>query len=353
MSTSFQSTSLNQVLVTILTCLSLVISGAVACWAILWDDPPSILATPHITGTAPVTELEFSDAQLVTVEASMLPLQAMLSPAGGIITSSTCSAGGTVTSGQSVFSINGSPVIALATSVPFWRDIHLGDTGMDVIALASELARLGRFDGTIENLASYDILESYWQLATELGISVESNDFTEPIPMSQVTWLPQDGLQISSCDSIVGSSVTPGQQVAGFVTALASAWITTDISGLTPGPRVLQVDNMTISVDPDGRVTEPAELTALSTTHVAMLATGTEQNTTFQATYVLLEPLLVSVIPPSAIRPGITGRGCVVGDDRTTSVTIVASNLGQSYVLFDGPSPGSVVLNPPEDLTCP
>jgi hypothetical protein len=83
---------------------------------------------------------------------------------------------------------------------------------------------------------------------------------------------------------------------------------------------------------------------------VSLAGGGTPQ---VQGQYALAKPLDVSVVPPSAVVAAGATKGCVVGADATVyAVTIVGSELGQSFVIFAGSPPTSVELAPSRTTTC-
>ena len=332
--------------------LCLVVLGAVGAAAVLWDDPPDILASPTVSGTAPVTQREFDDSQLVALAVTVGAKESLLSATQGILTKSSCAVGAEAVSGKSLFSVDGVAVVSLATGVPMWRDITWGDSGEDVRALASELARLGRFDGDVKAKAGWGLVSAFHKLAVDLG--TPSSEIPEGVvPVSQIAWLPRDSVLISSCDGVVGAPVTVGQSLVGFDTPVVSARITTDLSRFTPGTRTLMLDGQAIATNEDGTITDPQALRALSDTQLFKFAVMSDSLSSLQGKYVLTEPLTVSVIPPAAINATQTGEGCVIGDGEPMRIIIVSSELGQSFVTFEGSPPSMVALNPPRDLVCP
>lgn len=349
--TSANGSRLSRMMVAVLAGVCLVAVGAVASWAILVDDPPSLLVKTAVAGSAPVVQREFDDSQLVSVAVTQGSAQALVAPAGGVVTAFTCGVGQPVSSGQSVMSIGPIPIISLATGVPLWRDIKSGDRGGDVTALAAELTRLGRFDGDVEGSAGRGLLAAVRQLQKDLG-TPEADLVDQVIPMSQLAWLPTDQAVAASCDVSVGSTVTPGTTVIGFDAPIVAATVSADTTRFAPGDRTLIVDGHRLAVGPDGAITDPDALTQLSASPSVTNARRAGVLNSLHAHYPLATPMTVSVIPPVSIRPIAKGRGCVVAADQALPVTIVASELGQSFVTFDGPAPQSVRLDPPSDLTC-
>ncbi|MDR0416449.1 MAG: hypothetical protein LBH76_03880, partial [Propionibacteriaceae bacterium] len=86
-----------------------------------------------------VTKQIYDDARTVTLTLTAGPEQRFQTPRSGRVTSSACAAGAEFISGGSALSVDGVPVLGLATAVPLWRDLALGDAGPDVAALGAEL----------------------------------------------------------------------------------------------------------------------------------------------------------------------------------------------------------------------
>lgn len=331
--------------------ICLLVAGAAISAIVLWDDPPDLLARPQLSGTVPVTQREYDDAQSVGLAVTMGATQSLMSPAAGVLTGSSCAVSGQAVSGQSLISISGVPIVSLATSVPLWRDIVRGASGADVVAVANALTGMQRFSGDVNAAAGSSLIAAFRQLALDLGTA--KADIPEGvIPVSQVAWLPYDGITIGTCDATVGSLVSPGQALIGFQVPITSARVTADLSRFVPGERTLVLDGQHLALNADGTVTDPESLRALAATGIFRVALANGALGSLQARYTLTEPLTVSVVPPAALRPITTGKGCVLGDGQPMAVSIISSELGQSFVTFEATAPTAVELNPPSDLAC-
>jgi len=113
-------------------------------------------------------------------------------------------------------------------------------------------------------------------------------------------------------------------------------------------------DSTTVAVAEDGTVTDAAALAALAASPTVPTLQALGALDTLTGDYKLATPLEVSVVPPTAIvSTGGTG-GCVLADDVPRAITVVSSQLGQSFVVFDdGAAPAQFVsLNPPQSLSC-
>lgn len=83
-------------------------------------------------------------------------------------------AGDVVPTGQVLYAVDGRPVLTLHGSTPLWRDLALGDTGPDVLALREALAALGYQAGD----ASSDRFDE--PLADALGALYRDRGYPEP-----------------------------------------------------------------------------------------------------------------------------------------------------------------------------
>jgi hypothetical protein len=293
----------------------------------------------------------FDDRQLVGLSLDFGPERALLSTGVGIITNSSCAVGDTVNSGQSLFAINGVPSISMATSIPMWRDIGMGDSGIDVQAMSHELVRLGWFKGDVSELATRNLIRAFKQMAKEAG--TPNNNLSDGfIYMNNVSWLPSDSLRLASCPVGMGASITQGEVLAIFEPHIVSARIAISSTRLVQGARNITIDDVTLSVNSDGSITDSQALLDLASSPIVDASITQGSTDSIQVIYTLVEPLNVSVIPPASIRPQGASLGCVIGDGKPMPVTIVSSELGQSFVTFAGKQPHEVAINPPHDLKC-
>src|SRR3954469_18276331 len=101
-------------------------SGATA--AGMAAKPESLAAAKPLT-RVPVTKHDFDDARAVQVTISRGVAVPVVSNTEGHVTDYTCVAGQPIVSGTSFVSINGTPLLALSTTVPLWRDLAPDDKG--------------------------------------------------------------------------------------------------------------------------------------------------------------------------------------------------------------------------------
>lgn len=144
--------------------------------------------------------------------------------------------------------------------------------------------------------------------------------------------------------------IEEGTELADLTVDLTSLTLTHVPEGALVGARTLTVEGVTVELDGENAVTDPAALDVLS--QVAALRAATEQEgVAVTGTWSLRDPLEVAVIPPHALAVQQSGA-CVVTSDEVRAVTVVGSELGQSFVTFDGEVPDQVDAHI-GDVQCP
>ena len=295
--------------------------------------PPSLGAERPLKSVA-VTQTSFDDPQDASVTVVPGPSRTLTSPVGGRLTSSSCAVGDRMASGTSTFSVDGAPILLLATGVPLWRDIRIGDHGDDIAALQTELTRLG-FEVTADGDWGARSENAYESLRRKRGLRVDPSG---AVSASGIAWLPSESAAVSNCVASVGDTIEPAQVVARFPAGLASATVVLGGAGVQGGDRVLVVDDEHIGLPADGRLTEQGALDtiansfayrqALSGTQVG----GIDQQPSLDFQAILTTPLRLAVVPPSAVY-GLEGdRGCVRQRGIPVPITVVGSQLGETLV---------------------
>jgi hypothetical protein len=334
----------------VVAALGLIALGALAGVAVVWDDPPAVLVDADPGGTVPVGFIGFDDKQMVSVGLFVGPRRALQAPVDGQVTGFACTVGAEIASGQSVVSIDGRPVLSLATAMPLWRDLERDARGWDVAGLAQELKRLGDLAPESPEVVDDALLTAYGAAARRIGLP-DADLGGGLIRARQVAWLPAPSLPAGSCDAMVGSRVAAGHALIGFAPQLVGAQVGSVASSLAPGDRTLLVGGEVFAVSPDQEIADPemlARLGALPATRAALSETG---NGILSGQLALAEPINAGVVPPAAVVAS-GGTACVVGDGTPQPVTVIGSQLGQTFIVFDGQPPEAVALHPPRDLTC-
>lgn len=301
-------------------------------------------AAPGVQTVAVSSEL-FDDTRTVAVAPQVAdPLTVTVGDVGRI-TRSTCATGAVISSGSSPLTVDDRPVIALATSVPLWRDVTPGTKGDDIAALQGELVRLG-YKVTVDGVVGRSTTTAIKALLTTAG-------FVRPtgvLAAASVMWLPAPEVTVASCEARVGDQ-TDGDPLATVGGGLIGLQVTADLSDALPGDRVLTYHDLTAPVGADGLITDPAFLAALASGPEANLALAGTSALTLPAA--LVTPVEVVVVPPSALYDLSGSAGCIVADGTPRAVTVVSSSLGQTMVVpADGVVPSRVATNPGQDGSC-
>ncbi|WP_024286741.1 peptidoglycan-binding protein [Cellulomonas sp. KRMCY2] len=324
---------------------ALVATGFLA--GVAYTDPavPTVLQSATEASTFPVTETAFDDARSVRLAVAHRSSTSLTSPLGGRVTGYACSPGMPIASGTSPLSIDGAPVIALATQTPLWRDLARGDKGDDVVGLQQELERLGHL-AAVSGKVDAATIRAFNRLRRTVG---ETSQFTTTIVVDHVLWLPAATTDVESCSVSVGGTVAATDEIAVVPGTLSSISIVDTPLDLVDGPRTLSIDGTRIQVDPATPITDPTTLQSLET--LPSLQEQEEGDEPVTARLELTTPIQVSVVPPSAVI-GRDDQSCVQSGGNPASVRVVGSELGQTFVIFDDTPPTVVDVTPSEGAEC-
>ncbi len=287
--------------------------------------------------TAPVTVETFDDVRQVKMIPQATEESELTVGDTGRVAATTCIPGATIKSGSSPITIDDRPVIALATSVPLWRDLGPGTKGADVRALQTELARLGypvTADGNYRDATRRAVVALYKD--------ADVTNTSGSLQAASVLWLPATSVVAKKCAHL-GAQVSDGPLVT-TAGSLVSLRITEGTDGATPGPRMIRYGEASAPVK-DGLVTDSNLLNAvLSGPEFAGWQRG-DGGETLTLEYVLATPIDAAVVPPGALFALAGTKGCVRAEGASHSVSILSSSLGRAFVTFDdGAVPSTVQL---------
>ena len=280
------------------------------------------------------------------------PVRSVVAPRQGRLTALTCRTGEPLTSGTAFATIDGNPVVALATEIPLWRELAAGDRGDDVRALQTELARLGhpvRSDGVVGR-ATIQAAEAV------RGVRNSAADASTMNP-ADFAWIPEPEVTAGECPGVVGAPIENGDVLVGLPVAVVSARLTTLPSPAAEGVRVLRLGSTSIPVTEDGAVTDPDGLARLGSAPEFLAAgAGPSDDTALPVKWALQKPTNALVVPPSALWDLQLGTACVMPAEksgRPLLVEVLGSDLGQSFIRSpDGQSPEAVRSTPPTGRSC-
>jgi hypothetical protein len=314
--------------------------GATVMFVTLSDTVPATLRAAQSDTDVPVVEREYLDERTVHLHVEVAPEAMIAAPADGRITALSCQVGDLFESGRVNARIDGRSIVNLATSVPLWRGLTVGQRGDDVAALQSELARLGFPVPTTDTL-SRSAVSAVNQLLGEATT-------TRQIDVSRVLWLPAPTVEIARCTAPLGRYVSLDDPLASASSA-PTVRIDDAPEGLVPGARAVRVDTVDIAVGDDGLISlEGASALTRTAAYRTAIADGSAE---FEVSGVLLltQPVAVSAVPPGAIFDLAKDRGCVMTDEGARAVVVVGSQLGQTFVTFEGTTPQTVRAQAGED----
>ncbi|GAB3277935.1 hypothetical protein GCM10027589_03870 [Actinocorallia lasiicapitis] len=314
-------------------------AGAVGGFLVRGSDPPDGLPQAAEAESAPVTTEKFSDERSVKLAMSVAPPSPLTVTARGRVTSTKCAPRRPIRSGSVVARINEAPLVALATTVPLYRDLTSRDRGRDVLGLQYELRRLGHSTG----------LDGVFGTATRAAVKALFKESGDPkadgsLKLAQVLWLPAPRVTPDKCSLVLGGQVNAGTEIATIPKRLSGLRIRPLPSYPAPGRRTLRVFGIAGPVAADGTVTSRTFLAKISASREFRDVKSADEE--LSGTYTLARAVTAVKIPPSAVF-GIDGnKGCVQSGGRRIPVQIVGSKLGTSLVTLKGAPPAAVDLGP-------
>lgn len=335
--------------------LLMVLAVGVACFAagawLFSPVTPDPLRAASGEGVSPVARQQIDDARSIDVSLTIEMPRPLLAPMSGMVTSIDCAPGSTLSSGTSSMSVNGVPIVSLATSVPLWRDLLAGDRGEDVRGLQEALALQG-YDVTADGEMGWSTIAAAADL---LGRNDEGGAGVSSVPAASFLWLPSPEVTVAGCLTGVSSRVDAGGEVFDLAETLTSAQVSSPPAGMVEGPRVLTVGDATAPVDADGRIADTDALSALARTAAFMAwRDGADRSQPIRGSLALAEQVTAYAVAPAAVY-GLDGvSGCIRTQADTYPVTVLTSQLGQTLVSLEtsDPAPSMVLIPPMETPPC-
>lgn len=347
-----------------LICSAVFASGLLAAALFVAPRTPDQLKAAEPIREVPVVAQVFADARSVQLDLEVAADTRVTTSRGGRVTSTECATGATVSSGASLMALDGQQLIALATVVPLWRNIGYGTTGDDVKGLQAELARLG-YPITPSGVAGRETIAAVSKLFSSVG---EQRSMSFELDASRIVWIPAPHVTVSECDATLGAQLDSGAPLITTQGPLLRASMREPMpEHLVPGARVLQIGSASIPVGAGGVLSTPSDLAQVIRTPGYRQARGAAApnasgapassdqtaSNVISAEFALSHPVDIAVIPPSAVYDIHGQIGCVADARRTYAVSIVGSQLGQSYVHFESAdAPSKVALAPRKAAPC-
>ena len=184
--------------------------GVAAGFVILPKSPPHPIMSLITESSYPITSKSFNDSRKISGLINTSETKKLIIRANGTLINSKCSPGEKITSGNVPFVINQTPVLALATTHPLWRDLSIGDSGDDVASLQTELQRLGK-QVELNSKVDKKTLEAFKETLKANGYAVDPK--IQTISIAQILWLPEQEFTIGECESQIGEEVQALQTI--------------------------------------------------------------------------------------------------------------------------------------------
>jgi peptidoglycan hydrolase-like protein with peptidoglycan-binding domain len=305
--------------------------GVAVTLTVLSPPTPTVLERSPTPPTVPVTFQEFVDPRAVEVVVEVAPPHRLLAGRSGTLTSWSCAPGKSFDSGKPIVAVDGDSMLALATSVPLWRDVAVGAKGEDVAALQRELGRLG-YPAHSDGVFSRADLEASTALARTAGIRIDG-----VVPLDRVVWIPASRVTIEGCEAGLGETIAAGQVLA-TIGGTVSVQPVVLPEGRLPGSRVLTVFSEPVTLGREGEVPADTSIAMIrSSPAVREAASGNPEagRLTLAGQVALASPVRIAVVPASAVFLDAGGTACVFTRRTAHVVTVVGSEFGDSFVVFE------------------
>jgi len=330
-----------------LAAVALVAVGVLVGMLVLPEQVPASAVPDAGGGTVAASTQVYDGAKQATATPVVTEERVLRSPASGVVTASGCEPGGVLASGSAAMWVDNQPVVALATSLPMWRDLSSGAKGADVSAVQTELVRLG-YHLTVTGVWDWTTRTQVQALWTSLGATSTDGSLARAAQL----WLPAPQVAVSACAAQVGDPVAMGQDLVSLAGGLRSMTVANP-----PGAGyVATFADHAAPLDDQGVITDPDFLASVEASAQYAWAMGPSGQKSVPVTLSLAQPLEVLVVPPSALVPsgGAAAAGCVVAEDGSLiHVTVVSSSLGKTMVsVTDGPALTRVQVRPDSGVTC-
>lgn len=178
------------------------------------------------TATASVTRTDLSTTQQVSGTLEYTGTHQVSCQTHGILTG-LAAAGSTVGRGQTLFEVDGSPVVLMYGTRPMWRTLTSGVSGPDVTQLDDNLIALGY--ATRGELGTGDTYTSAETAAVKRWQAALGVDQTGSVALGAVDFLPGP-IRIATHSVEVGGAVNPGMTVTSATDTTRSVDVPLDVS---------------------------------------------------------------------------------------------------------------------------
>ena len=285
---------------------------------------PQTLAPAGSTHKAPVTTENCLDSHPVKVSFDLAADTPLSCSGSGIVTATAIQGNGEIISGSSPFSVNNVPVLAIYSSLSFYRDLGLLDQGDDVAALREELSRMGyAVQSSKPKIFDRFMRAALLDVQTKKGLADEGL-----LKLENVVWLPAKKIQGGEWKLTLGSQA---EQELGLVKGHLSAVRVHKIpESLAPGNHVINLFGKRGAISQEGLCSDKAfldtiaaspEFASISGNHDA-LAAGVDGSIQLE------NPVRAFKIPVGAVFAYQDDHACVQTGSEARRITILGSNGG-------------------------
>lgn len=335
---------------------------AAGMWALAWridDIPPELRVTPVPVFTGPTLRIRDGRTNVVAkLEIGDGP--ALIAPEwSGVVTSVEVSSGDAIATGDPLLSVDRVTRVAVASDMPFHRELGNGSRGRDVEALERLLVALGLFDEEPDEIFTRTTAMAVRAFESTLGVDPPTGVFSP----SLVMWMPTEPLVVGEVLVSVGSPVPgAGSAIVRAVPRVISAELVTGEGAPVSfeGDRVLEVEGREVAIISGGSAITDEVAEAIWDSRTPLGSDVAGGAVMIPATLRLPEPVEVWAVASSAVMVDMEGAfSCVWVEDGDALIPIDVTPVGGTLGVTDlrGPLAGlRVLVNPLEilpDPACP
>lgn len=285
----------------------------------------------------------------VNLEASWRDGRGLVAPLwdGRLITDVYIAPGSTVDSGDPIVAVDGVTRLAIHSDAPFFRALHEGDRGNDVVGLRTVLSALDL--GPLGDSGTFDaeLLRAVRSLAEMIGVS---NSRILAFDPTWFVWLPSPSFDVA--EVLVEIGLPPpgaGSRIASEAPILADVVVSSFDGQTLEGVWTLQFGRIEVRTTLTAGVPDDAGLAALQN-----LLTFEGDTQTIHAAVAISEADRERIeIPASAVTTSSDGILCVWVQESTrfspVRVEVSGGRVGTAEVA-SGLSPGDAILVNPTGL---
>ncbi len=288
---------------------------------------PEVIIVADGEQTLPVTQRQIVDSRTVPATALIAKSRDTTGNAVGVVRRSDCKVGEAIDSGKSPFEVGGSDLLAINLAAPPFRTIKSGDRGDDVKDFQAAMKALGysvEEDGYFSTTMANQV--------AELWKSIGVTELYE-VPLERLIWLPSEQITPSTCRVEVGDDIEPGAALFTAGGALKALRVDLPPTALS-GDRVAVLGEVKAPISKDGLIEAPTFLKAYAgERQYKQYQAGEGADLTVETE--LAQPVTAVGVPSSSLYNVLETTACLVDNGQPTPVSIVASELGSTFVVAD------------------